>query len=74
MKRLVVYFSAEFGVTKKLAEQFAASAAADIFEIKPEKPYTKADLKYVNPLARCNREKLRVVHYITSVSDGVSIG
>ena len=58
MKSLVTYFSAEFGATKNLAEQLAASLGADLFEIKPEKPYTKADLKYTNPLARCNREKV----------------
>ena len=50
MKSLVAYFSAEFGATKKLAEQLASAASADIFEIRPEKPYTKADLKYINPL------------------------
>ena len=58
MKSLIVYFSAEFGATKKLAEQLAASLSADIFEIRPEKPYTQADLRYMNPLARCNREKM----------------
>ena len=30
---------------------------ADIFEIAPVEPYTEADLKWTNPLARCNREK-----------------
>ena len=30
---------------------------ADLFEITPEKPYTAADLRYMNPMARCNREK-----------------
>ena len=29
---------------------------ADLYEITPEKPYTAADLRYTNPLARCNRE------------------
>ena len=29
-----------------------------MFEIVPEKPYTEADLKWTNPLARCNREKI----------------
>ena len=56
MSTLVVYFSAEFGVTKALAERVKEIADADIFEIKPVKPYTKADLKYTNPLARCNKE------------------
>ena len=57
MKRLVAYFSAE-GNTKKLAERLAEAAGADLFEIVPAEPYTAADIKWTNPLARCNREKL----------------
>ena len=55
-KRLVAYFSAS-GVTKGLAEKLAEAIEADIFEIAPVEPYTEADLKWTNPLARCNREK-----------------
>lgn len=58
MKTLVVYFSAEKGMTKKIAEELASSKGADIFEIIPEQPYSASDMKWVNPLARCNREKL----------------
>ena len=58
MKALVAYFSAEFGATKRVAEDYAASIGADLFEIVPERPYTKADLYWPNPLARCNREHL----------------
>ena len=57
MKSLVAYFSAEAGTTRKVAEKFAASITADLFEIKPERPYSEADLRWTNPLARCNREK-----------------
>ena len=56
MKTLVLYFSAE-GTTAKVAKELAAAKDADLFEIKPEEPYSKADLRWVNPLARCNREK-----------------
>ncbi|MBQ3291170.1 MAG: flavodoxin [Mogibacterium sp.] len=56
MKTLVAFFSAEFGNTAKVAKDFAEIIGADIFEIVPEKPYTQGDLKYMNPLARCNRE------------------
>ncbi len=56
-KKLVTYFSAS-GITKKLAEKIAQVADADIFEIVPENPYTEADLKWTNPLARCNKEKI----------------
>lgn len=58
MKTLVVYFSAERGTTAKVAQEIAKSVDADLFEIKPEKPYTAADLKWTNPVARCNREKI----------------
>ena len=57
MKTLVAFFSAEAGRTKRVGEELAKKLEADIFEIVPEKPYTKADLSYMNPLARCNREK-----------------
>ena len=55
-KTLVAYFSAS-GNTGRIASQFAESISADLFEIRPEKPYTPADLNWKNPLARCNREK-----------------
>ena len=55
-KTLVIYFSAQ-GTTAKIAKELAANINADLFEIKPEKPYSLADIKWVNPLARCNREK-----------------
>ena len=58
MKALVAYFSAEAGTTRRIAEELADAVAADLYEIKPEKPYSEADLKWTNPLARCNREKI----------------
>ena len=54
---LVAYFSAE-GNTAKVAKTLASVTEADLFEIVPEKPYTKADIRWVNPVARCNREML----------------
>ena len=57
MKTLVAYFSAEAGTTAKVAKELAAELGAELFEIMPEKPYTAADLKWTNPLARCNKEK-----------------
>ncbi|ASS41469.1 hypothetical protein AXF21_05990 [Eubacterium minutum ATCC 700079] len=56
-KRLVIYFSAS-GVTKETAQKLADVTGADLFEIVPEEPYSAADLKWVNPFARCNREKM----------------
>ena len=58
MKALVAYFSAESGRTANVAKSLAAAIGADLFEIKPEKPYTSSELNYMNPLARCNREHI----------------
>ncbi|MBR4090087.1 MAG: NAD(P)H-dependent oxidoreductase, partial [Mogibacterium sp.] len=57
MKTLVAYFSAS-GNTASLAKRVAQAANADLFEIKPVEPYTDADLRWTNPLARCNKEKI----------------
>ena len=58
MKALVAYFSAESGRTANVAKSLAAAIGADLFEIKPEKPYTSSALNYMNPFARCNREHI----------------
>ena len=58
MKTLVAYFSAESGRTASVAKSLASAVGADLFEIKPEKPYSASDLNYMNPLARCNREHI----------------
>ncbi len=57
MSTLVTYFSAE-GNTKVVAEEFAKNIGADVFEIVPVEPYTKADINYMNPLSRCNKEQV----------------
>ncbi len=54
-KTLVVYFSAS-GVTKKLAENLAEAANADMFEIKPVTPYSKADLDWTDKTSRSTIE------------------
>lgn len=54
-KKLVAYFSAS-GVTAKLAKRLANAVGADIFEIKPEKPYTSADLDWTNKKSRSSVE------------------
>lgn len=54
-KRLVAYFSAG-GVTAKVAENLADAIGADIFEIQPEVPYTKADLNWMDKKARTTIE------------------
>lgn len=54
---LVIYFSAT-GTTFKMAEELTTAIDADIFEIEPVNDYTEKDLRWSNPLSRCNREKL----------------
>ena len=57
MSTLVTFFSAE-GTTKAVAEEFAKKIGADCFEIAPTELYTKADINYLNPLSRCNKEQV----------------
>lgn len=57
MKAIVAWFSAE-GKTEGYARALAETVGAELFPIVPEVPYTAADIKWTNPLARCNREKL----------------
>ena len=54
-KSLVVYFSCS-GVTKKTAELLSDVAGADLFEIRPEVPYTKADLDWMDKKSRSTLE------------------
>lgn len=54
-KILVSYFSAS-GVTAKAAKQLAEAAGADLYEIRPEVPYTGADLNWMDKQSRSSRE------------------
>ena len=54
-KRLVAYFSAS-GVTRKVAEALSEAANADLYEIKPKVPYTKADFDWQNKKSRSSVE------------------
>ena len=54
-KKLVAYFSAS-GVTAKLAERLATAIGADLHEIRPEVPYTKADLDWMDKKSRSSVE------------------
>ena len=54
-KTLVAYFSAS-GVTKRVAENLAKAAGADLFEIVPEQLYTDADLNWNNSKSRSSVE------------------
>lgn len=54
-KKLVAYFSAS-GVTAGVAKTLAEAAGADLYEIKPEVSYTKADLNWMDKNARSTIE------------------
>ncbi|MCD7725408.1 MAG: NAD(P)H-dependent oxidoreductase [Clostridiales bacterium] len=54
-KTLVAYFSAS-GVTAALAKRLADAIGADLHEIQPEVPYTKADLDWTNKNSRSSVE------------------
>ena len=54
-KKLVAYFSAS-GRTAKVAEMLANELGAELYEIKPEVKYTKADLNWMNKKSRSSVE------------------
>lgn len=54
-KKLVAYFSAS-GVTERIANTLANALAADLYEIKPEIPYTQADLNWLDKTSRTSVE------------------
>ena len=54
-KALVAYFSAS-GVTAGVAKELAAAAGADLYEIRPAVPYTKADLNWMDKQSRSSVE------------------
>lgn len=54
-KKLVAYFSAS-GVTANAAKALAEAADADLYEIRPQVPYTKEDLNWMNQNSRSSIE------------------
>ena len=54
-KKLVTYFSAT-GVTAKVADMLADAVGADIHEIRPKFPYSKADLNWMDKQSRSSVE------------------
>ncbi|HCA04521.1 MAG TPA: flavodoxin [Ruminococcaceae bacterium] len=54
-KKLVAYFSAS-GTTALAAKNLAKAAGADLYEIKPETPYTRADLNWQDKNSRSSLE------------------
>ncbi|MBO4317909.1 MAG: hypothetical protein J5855_06515, partial [Mailhella sp.] len=54
-KILVAYFSAT-GTTARVAKKLAEGLGADLFEIRPEKPYTREDLDWYDKKSRSSVE------------------
>ena len=54
-KKLVAYFSAS-GVTESVAKTLAKTIGADLYEIKPETPYSNADLDWRDKNSRSSVE------------------
>lgn len=54
-KKLVTYFSAT-GTTANVASMLADAVGADIHEIRPKFPYSKADLNWMNKQSRSTIE------------------
>ena len=54
-KTLVAYFSAS-GTTERVARELAAAIGADLFEIAPQVPYTRADLNWQDKKSRTTIE------------------
>ena len=54
-KKLVAYFSAS-GTTAAVAKDLAKAAGADIYEIKPAVPYSRADLNWQDKQSRSSVE------------------
>ena len=54
-RTLVTYFSCT-GTTKSAAQKLAQTIGADLYEIKPAKPYTSADLNWNNKNSRSSVE------------------
>ena len=54
-KILVAYFSAS-GTTAKIAKLLSETVGADLYEIRPEVPYTRADLNWLNKKSRSSVE------------------
>ena len=54
-KVLVAYFSAS-GVTARTAKEMADAVGADLYEIRPEQPYSSADLNWMDKKSRSTLE------------------
>ncbi|MBR1616631.1 flavodoxin [bacterium] len=71
-KVLVAYFSAT-GTTKRVAQNLAKATGGDLYEIKPLKPYTNADLDWTDKNSRSSIEMKDHKSRPEIVDDGFSV-
>lgn len=71
-KTLVAYFSAT-GVTKSVAKDLSAVLKSDIYEIKPEVPYTNADLNWMDRESRTTMEMNDKTSRPAIIKDSISM-
>ena len=71
-KSLVAYFSAS-GVTKRVGENLAKAIGADSYEIRPNVPYTDADLNWMDKSSRSSVEMKDWNSRPEIVEDGFSV-
>ena len=60
-KKLVAYFSAS-GTTAAVAKTLSEAAEADLYEIRPQAPYTRADLDWQDKKSRSSVEMNNKTH------------
>ena len=72
MKMLVVYFSAT-GRTARAAQKLASELKCDTYEIKPARPYTAADLNWMDNGSRSSLEMKDKSSRPDIVKDGVDL-
>lgn len=56
MKRILVAYFSVSGTTARAARNLASAIGADLYEIKPAQPYTRADLDWTNKRSRSSLE------------------
>lgn len=71
-KILVAYFSAS-GVTANVAKEIAQAVNADLYEIKPETPYSSADLNWMDKQSRSSVEMTDINCRPAIVKDNLDI-
>ena len=72
MNRLIAFFSAT-GTTKEVAKQLASGLHADLYEIKPVKPYTNDDLNWMDKNSRSSVEMKDKSSRPEIVKDGLDV-